>query len=38
MAELPKVYYPRKDGTRKELNPSSQSELDAMIRIGWKVA
>jgi hypothetical protein len=37
MANLPKVYYPRKDGEPKELTPSNQKELDALIRIGWKV-
>ena len=37
MAELPKAYYPRAGQLPKELTPSSQKELDALIRIGWKL-
>ena len=33
---LPKVYYERQGKEPKELTPSSQKELDALIRIGWK--
>ena len=34
---LPKAYYPRVGQEPKELTPSSQKELDALIRIGWKL-
>jgi hypothetical protein len=34
---LQKVYYPREGQEPKELTPSSQKELDALIRIGWKL-
>lgn len=34
---LPKVSYPRGKGQPdKVLTPSSQSEMDALLRIGWK--
>jgi hypothetical protein len=41
---LPKVYWtpkptdpkgPNKSGTIKELSPSHQAELEALLRIGW---
>jgi hypothetical protein len=31
-----KVYYPRANGEPKELTASTQAELDALLRIGWK--
>ncbi len=34
---LPKVFYAREGREPKELTPSSQKELDALIRIGWKI-
>ena len=34
---MQKVYYPREGQEPKELTPSSQNELDALIRIGWKL-
>lgn len=34
---LPKVYYPRSNGTVKVLQPSHQRELEGLLRIGWKI-
>lgn len=34
--ELPKVYYPREGQLPKILKPSTQAELEALLRIGWK--
>lgn len=34
---LPKVYYPRPGAEPKILVPSHQAELEALLRIGWKI-
>lgn len=38
MAQVPcKVYYPRPDGTNKVLTANTEAELEALLRIGWKL-
>lgn len=32
-----KVYFPRKNGTDKVITASTDAELEALLRIGWKL-
>jgi hypothetical protein len=34
---MTKVYFERKDGSRKVLVANTPEELEALLRIGWKV-
>lgn len=32
-----KVYYTRKDGSKKVLTANTEEELESLIRIGWQL-